>query len=81
VFAVVMLIIVRDVPPQASGQASGRVILAFYAGLMVSPLPFGWSVERLLRLLAALGCEVDIVIRRAGEPGAGETIRVHPAAA
>ena len=45
--AVVMLVIVRAVPRQASGHASGTVILAFYAGLMISPLPFGWSVERL----------------------------------
>ena len=32
------------------------------------------SVERILRLLTGLGCEIDIVVRPAGGGAAGETV-------
>jgi predicted XRE-type DNA-binding protein len=39
------------------------------------------SVERLMRLLTRLGCEVDIIIRDRSRPRAkAKTIRLHPAA-
>jgi predicted XRE-type DNA-binding protein len=41
----------------------------------------GYSVERLLRFLAALGCEVEIVVRAPGQPAGAETIRLQPALA
>ena len=41
----------------------------------------GYSVERLMRFLTALDCEVDIVIRPRGEPDNVETIHLEPAPA
>jgi predicted XRE-type DNA-binding protein len=39
-----------------------------------------FSVERLMRFLTALGCEVDIVVRSPGEPEArADTIHLQPA--
>lgn len=39
-----------------------------------------FSVERLMRFLTALGCEVDIVVRSPGEPPAqADTIPLQPA--
>ena len=39
-----------------------------------------FSVERLMRFLTALGCEVDIVVRSPGEPaGQDDTIHLQPA--
>ena len=38
----------------------------------------GCSVERLLRFLAALGCEVEIVVRPRGEPDRTATIPIRP---
>lgn len=38
------------------------------------------SVERLMRFLTALGCEVDIVVRSPGNPARSETIHVQPVA-
>lgn len=40
-----------------------------------------FSVERLMRFLTLLGCEVDIVIRPNGETARAETIHLQPAAA
>lgn len=38
-----------------------------------------FSVERLMRFLTALGCEIDIVVRSPGEPaGKGDTIHLQP---
>ncbi len=40
----------------------------------------GYSVERLMRFLTALGCEVDIVVRSPGEPATwADTIHLQPA--
>jgi len=40
-----------------------------------------FSVERLMRFLTALGCEVDIVVRVPGQPaGAADTIHLQPTA-
>jgi predicted XRE-type DNA-binding protein len=39
-----------------------------------------FSVERLMRFLTALGCEVDIVVRSPGEPARADTIHLQPAA-
>lgn len=39
-----------------------------------------FSVERLMRFLTALGCEVNIVVRSPGEPGMVEIIHFQPAA-
>lgn len=38
-----------------------------------------FSVERIMRFLTALGCEVDIVVRSQGRTGRPETIHVGPA--
>ena len=38
-----------------------------------------FSVERLMRFLTALGCEVDIVVRSPGEPAGADTIHLQPA--
>jgi predicted XRE-type DNA-binding protein len=38
-----------------------------------------FSVERLMRFLTALGCEVDIIVRAPGRPiGPADTIHVQP---
>ena len=38
-----------------------------------------FSVERLMRFLTAVGCEVDIVVRSPGTPGGkGDTIHLQP---
>lgn len=44
--AVGMLAVVRDVDAGASGRASGRVLLGFYGGIVISPPLFGLSVDR-----------------------------------
>ena len=39
----------------------------------------GFSVERLMTMLTALGCEIDIVVRAPGQPvRAADTIHLHP---
>ncbi len=38
---VVMLLAMRTVPEHRAGWASGRVVLWFYGGFMISPVPFG----------------------------------------
>ncbi len=40
-----MLAIVREIAPEATGHATGIVQAAFYLGLLVCPLLFGWSVD------------------------------------
>jgi predicted MFS family arabinose efflux permease len=44
--AVGMLEIVKGMDVSAAGRASGAVLLAFYAGYVVSPIAFGYSVDR-----------------------------------
>jgi predicted XRE-type DNA-binding protein len=41
----------------------------------------GTSVERLMRFLTALGCEVDIVLRRGGTSAREDRIHLQPAVA
>jgi predicted XRE-type DNA-binding protein len=36
------------------------------------------SVERIMRMLAHLGCEIDIMVKSAGEQTPGPAIRYHP---
>jgi predicted MFS family arabinose efflux permease len=43
--AVGMLAIVRELDASATGHATGIVQSAFYVGLLVCPLLFGWSVD------------------------------------
>jgi predicted MFS family arabinose efflux permease len=43
--AVGMLAIVRELDPGVTGHATGIVQSAFYAGLLVCPIVFGWSVD------------------------------------
>ena len=43
--AVVMLGVVRAVRPAAMGRVSGRVSIGLFAGLLVTPALFGWSVD------------------------------------
>ncbi len=43
--AVGMLAIVRELAPEATGHATGIVQAAFYLGLLLCPLLFGWSVD------------------------------------
>lgn len=43
--SVAMLAIVREVPAEHTGWASGVVQAAFYVGLMACPPVFGWSVD------------------------------------
>jgi MFS family permease len=43
--AVGMLSIVRGVDPALAGRASGRVLLGFFSGFVISPVTFGWSVD------------------------------------
>lgn len=42
---VAMLVAMTSVDAEHSGWATGRVILAFYLGLVFSPVPFGWSAD------------------------------------
>ncbi len=44
--AVGMLAIVAEVETDAAGMASGIVLAGFYAGFVVSPILFGYSVDR-----------------------------------
>jgi predicted MFS family arabinose efflux permease len=44
--AVGMLAIVAEVSSDAAGTASGYVLSGFYAGFVVSPILFGYSVDR-----------------------------------
>jgi sugar phosphate permease len=44
---VAMLVAMNAVPAARAGWASGRVILFFYVGLVVSPIPFGLLADRL----------------------------------
>ncbi len=44
---VAMLVAMNAVPPERAGWASGRVILFFYIGLVISPIPFGLLADRL----------------------------------
>lgn len=44
-FSVGMLALVREVPRGLTGRSSGFVLLAFYAGFLVSPLAFGFAVD------------------------------------
>jgi len=44
---VAMLVAMNAVPPERAGWASGRVILFFYVGLVISPIPFGLLADRL----------------------------------
>jgi len=44
--AVGMLAIVAEVETDAAGMASGCVLAGFYAGFVVSPILFGYSVDR-----------------------------------
>lgn len=44
--AVGMLEIVKGMDAADAGRASGAVLLAFYAGYVLSPAPFGYSVDR-----------------------------------
>lgn len=41
-----MLIVLRAFPMRLAGSVSGRVQSAFYVGFIVSPLLFGWLLER-----------------------------------
>ena len=41
----------------------------------------GYSVERLLRFLAALSCEVEILVRSPGDDAKAERIHVQPSLA
>lgn len=43
--AVVMLAIVRDADPAVTGRASGVIQLAFYIGMLITPIGFGWLVD------------------------------------
>jgi MFS family permease len=43
---VAMLVAMTAVPPARTGWATGRVILAFYLGLVASPIPFGMVADR-----------------------------------
>lgn len=43
---VAMLTTTSAVPPAWSGQATGLVMMMFYAGYMVGPVSFGWLVDR-----------------------------------
>lgn len=38
----------------------------------------GYSVERIMRFLTALGCQVDIVVRTPGKSAHAETIHLQP---
>lgn len=42
---VAMLATTSAVPPAWSGQATGLVMMMFYAGYMVGPISFGWLVD------------------------------------
>jgi predicted MFS family arabinose efflux permease len=44
--AVGMLEIVKGMDASAAGRASGVVLLAFYSGYVISPIAFGYSVDR-----------------------------------
>jgi sugar phosphate permease len=44
---VAMLVAMNAVPPERAGWASGRIILFFYVGLVISPIPFGLLADRL----------------------------------
>jgi predicted MFS family arabinose efflux permease len=44
--AVVYLLLVRDVDLRATGRSTGLVQLAFYVGYLVSPITFGFVVDR-----------------------------------
>jgi len=44
---VAMLVAMNAVPADRAGWASGRVILFFYVGLVISPIPFGLLADRL----------------------------------
>ena len=44
--AVGMLEIVKGMEAADAGRASGAVLLAFYAGYVLSPAAFGYSVDR-----------------------------------
>lgn len=43
---VAMLVAMTTVPPERAGWATGRVILFFYIGLVISPVPFGVLADR-----------------------------------
>ncbi|HZG96171.1 MAG TPA: MFS transporter [Mycobacteriales bacterium] len=40
-----MLSVIRAVDPTMAGRASGRVLLGFFTGFVISPVAFGWSVD------------------------------------
>lgn len=78
---VAMLIAMTAVPPARAGWATGRVILAFYVGLVVSPIPFGVVADRTGSYVVGwLGVATAFVAaaaisasrgRRAPQPGGG----------
>jgi predicted MFS family arabinose efflux permease len=44
--AIGMLAVLAEVSPQDAGRASGLVLTGFYVGFVVSPMLFGYSVDR-----------------------------------
>lgn len=59
---VAMLATTSAVPPAWSGQATGLVMMTFYAGYMVGPISFGWLVDTFHTYAAAFAALVTMAL-------------------
>ena len=57
-----MLTTTSAVPSARSGQATGLVMMLFYAGYMVGPVSFGWLVDTFNTYTPAFGALVMMAL-------------------
>lgn len=73
---VLMVAVLRTVPSEAIGSASGRVMVGLYAGFTVGPITFGTLVDRSSTYLASwsllIGCSLlTVILAAAWKPSGG----------